>query len=89
MTDHFLTVIPGHTGFLSRRTADGLTSFLSVAQLGPDAMQRRDVELDYWDAANEDVHGRLPHQTGYGTPLSGLPVLAPETIPVMHRSEAA
>ena len=57
---------------MSRMTAEGF-ELVSFDALGPDRLGDLDVHMDYFDAANEDAHGRLPHEAGYGSPLRLLP----------------
>jgi len=41
---------------------DGPRSYGELAAHSPDALRELDVYLDSLDAANEDEHGRLPHE---------------------------
>lgn len=41
---------------------DGPRSYGALAAHTPDALRELDIYLDSLDAANEDEHGRLPHE---------------------------
>jgi hypothetical protein len=68
--EYLLTVAgPAHMSF---RTAERF-ELVSFAELGTDRLRELEVHLDYFDAANEDAHGRLPHEPGYGSHLALVP----------------
>lgn len=77
MTDQFIVVAGG--AFVSVQTAERTELFPVAGGAFPgrgltcEQLHRIDIGLDYYDAANEDAHGRLPHQPGYGSPLVLVP----------------
>jgi hypothetical protein len=88
-----LTIAPGQSGFVSVMTAEHVEVYpiaggaFPSAGVSQEGLRALDVGLDYMDAANEDAHGRLPHQAGYGSPLSLVPEL-PSRAPVQDRRAA-
>lgn len=73
-------------GFVSVSTAEQTRLYPIAGGLFPgvglssEQLDRIDVQLDYFDAANEDAHGRLPHDPGYGSRLVLVPALPPEPV---------
>lgn len=90
MTDDLIVVAPGDPGgFIWCKAADHTTAF-SLQGVSLDGLYALDVGLDYYDAANEDAHGRLPHDAGYGTPLVLVPDPPANVVPLpAARSDAA
>ncbi len=81
-----LTIVgPAHVSVL---TASGQQLY-SFDDLSPSAHRALAVGLDYYDAANEDAHGRLPHDAGFGSPLMLVPDPKPLPAPVRRLRKAA
>lgn len=90
MTDDFIVVAPGDPGgFVWCKGPDQTTAY-SLKGVTADGLHALDVGLDYFDAANEDAHGRLPHNPGFGTPLVLVPDPPANVVPLPAvRSDAA
>jgi len=52
----------GHSDDGEQITQHGPRSYGAFADHTPDALRELDIYLDSLDAANEDEHGRLPHE---------------------------
>ena len=78
----FLIVAPGPTHIVVL-DHDGYHGYGALASHTPDKLRELDTWLDKYDAANEDQHGRLPHEVP--APVA-LPVRAANGI---HVAEAA
>lgn len=90
VTDDFIVVAPGDPGGFIWCKAAELTTAYSLRGLSPAGLQALDVGLDYFDAANEDAHGRLPNEAGYGSPLVLVPDPPSNVVPLpVVRSDAA
>ena len=85
LPDYLLTITgPAH---MSVRTATSM-EMVAYDVLGPQRLRDLEVHMDYFDAANEDAFGRLPHEAGYGSPLHLVPPAAPAVITTPHRKAA-